>query len=101
MTTEESACSALARLKKRKSCHNIVIADIDMPEMEIFEFVRKVRHECTSIPVICKLNRSFFCLSLQSDIIIILGFNLSPFRSLLISFSICSNCWGCNNGIRE
>ncbi|XP_063942676.1 two-component response regulator ORR22-like [Daucus carota subsp. sativus] len=52
VTTEESACSALARLKKRKSCHNIVIADIDMPEMEIFEFVRKVRHECTSIPVI-------------------------------------------------
>ncbi|KAL8147250.1 hypothetical protein AgCh_004829 [Apium graveolens] len=52
VTTAESASGALAIMEKRNSNFDVVIADLDMPRMAIYEFVRKVHHQSMTTPVI-------------------------------------------------
>lgn len=54
VTSTESATMALSMFQKRNNYYDIVIADIGMPEMGIYEFVEKLRVHHKTVPVICK-----------------------------------------------
>lgn len=54
VTTTESAQIALAVLRARNSCYDAVVADRQMPEMDIYEFVHEVRRQQMNIPIMCK-----------------------------------------------
>lgn len=60
MTSTESANFALSLLRGN-NCYDVVIADREMPEMDMYKFVDAVYSQCVNILVICKLNKSINC----------------------------------------